>query len=211
MEFSEIFRNFGSLFETFKYFSILLILGVTAVMIPVNMLWKKIMTKDSLERLRKTVSGLSVYAISAIAVSIFTLFTHTKITFTYVSSATISLGICAQFLWFCIKIIRDYGFSKFIKWLSEKVAWKKALKLFGEKYNIDTKITDIIATEIENNYLDKINADAVTAFEEYGSEMVKTMYEKLKGFVKDEDLSDVALGLFGMLKESWVPQIKDNK
>lgn len=208
MDFVEIFKNFGSLFETFQYYSILLIVGVTSIMIPINILWKKAMKKESLERLRKTVSVLSVYVLSIAAVCLFTLCTHTKLTFEYVSGASLSLGVCSQFLWFIIKLIRDFGFKRLIKFVSENVDWKKALKSFGAKFNIDTKITDIIATEVENKYLAEINADAVKAFTEHEKEMIASIYSKLSGFVETKDLQTVSIELFKMLKDAWINPTK---
>ena len=205
MELESIFKNFGSLFEVFNWWSLALIVGVVLVMIPINMLYKKIMKKDGLSRLRKTTSFISVYLISLAAIAGFTGIASTGfvLTFEYLSGTTLALGFCSQFLWEIIKLVRDYGFSKVIKSISEKVDWKKALKEFGKKYNIDTKITDVIATAIENKYLDQINADSVKAFAENEFAMINEIQSKLTGFVETNNIKEVAAGIYTMLKESW--------
>lgn len=214
MEFAELFSNFGGLFKVFSYWSILLIVGVTLVMIPINLLWKKLMKKDKLQRLRKVVSTLSVYVVALAAVAGFTWITSTgSYTFAYLSGATLSLGFCSQFLWMIIKLIRDYGFAKVAVYIAESIDWKKSLKEFGKKFNIDTKITDIIATEIENKYLADIETDAVKAFAENETAMLSGIQQKLDGFVKTEDLQEVAKGLFEMLRDSWkaTPKVEEAK
>lgn len=205
MGIEEIFRHFGSLFSVFSWWSIAMIAAVVILMIPINMLYKKIMQKESLERLRKIIAFISVYIVSLGVVAGITAIAHggVELTFAYLSGSTLALGFCAQFAWEVVKLIRDYGFAKVTKYFSEKVDWKKALKAFGKKYNIDTTLTDVIATAIENKYLDQINADAVKAFAENEATMIVEIQNKLTGFVNSGDTKEIATGIFGMLRDAW--------
>ena len=98
------------LFSHFGWYSLLLVAGTMLVMIPINILYKHIMKKESLQRLRKTISALSVYLVAMGVVALFT-WTVVKqpITFTYLVGACIPCGFLAQVLWTIVKFIRDYG------------------------------------------------------------------------------------------------------
>lgn len=202
----EIFNNFGSLFNVFGWWSLALIAGVTIVMVPVNMLYKKIMKTEELARLKKVVAFISVYVLSLIAVCIFTAIVNGEHLndFGYLSGSTLALGFCSQVLWELIKLIRDYGWNKVIALIAEKIEWKKPLKALCEKYNIDTKIVDFIATEIEENYLKNIDTDAVSAIAENELNMITDIQSKLKGFVADEKLEELAMGVYQLIKNAYV-------
>ena len=54
------------LFDNFGWYSIILVVITTALMIPINILYKKLFKKDSLDRLRKTFSGVSVFIVKGV-------------------------------------------------------------------------------------------------------------------------------------------------
>lgn len=203
----DVFNKFGSLFSTFGWWSIALIAATVGIMIPINLLWKKLMKKEELARLRKVVSFLSVYVVAIILVSIVTaIFSKSSFTdFGYLSGSTLALGFCAQVVWELIKIIRDYGFKKFIAWISEKIDWKKSLKKFAKQYNIDSKIVDYVADAIEDKYLKNIDTADVKIFEENEGSMILDIHQRLSGFVATENLEEIAKGVYNLIKEAWIP------
>lgn len=205
MDIEAIFSNFGSLFKTFGWYSLLLIVGTVVIMYPINLLWKHIMKKDGLIRLRKIVSFLSVYIVALTLIAAFTaIVSHGNLTdYGYLSGSTLALGFCAQVLWELVKLIRDYGFNKVVKLIAEKTNWNKLLKQFGKKYNIDTKLIDIVATEIEDKYLKNIDKSELEIFERDESSIILDIHNKLGGFVETGKLDEIAAGVLLILKESW--------
>ena len=71
------------LFQNFGWFSIVLVLATTLLMIPLNMLYKKIMNNEKIERLRKTISCVSVYLIAMALVATLTAIIRKPMSFTY--------------------------------------------------------------------------------------------------------------------------------
>lgn len=205
MNIEVMFSNFGSLFKLFGWYSLLLIVGTVAIMFPINLLWKHLMKKDELSRLRKTVSFISVYVVAlAIIVAFTALVSHGNLyDYGYISGSTLALGFCAQVLWELIKLVRDYGFNKVVKLIAEKTNWNKLLKQFGKKYNIDTKLVDIVATEIEDKYLKNTDTTELEVFEKDESEIILDIHNKLGGFVETGKLDEIASGVLLILKESW--------
>ena len=204
----ELFNNFGSLFEVFSWWSLLLVVGTTAIMIPINLLWKKVMKKDELQRLRKITSSFSVYVVAIALVSIFTAIVDTSkfSDLGYLFGSTISLGFCSQVLWAVIKVVKDYGWKGIVA-IMDKVNWSKAIKSLGEKYNLDVKLIDYIATEIETNYLSNIDTTEAEALLENELAIVNDIKKKLEGFTAEESIGDVAKGIYETLKDAW----KDSK
>lgn len=204
----ELFNNFGSLFEVFSWWSLLLIVGTTAIMIPVNILWKKIMKKDELQRLRKITSSFSVYVVAIALISIFTAIVDAGrfSDLGYLFGSTISLGFCSQVLWAIIKVVKDYGWKGIVA-ITDKVNWSKAIKSLGEKYNLDVKLIDYIATEIETNYLSNIDTTEAEALLENELAITEDIKKKLEGFATEENIGDVAKGIYETLKDAW----KDSK
>ena len=94
MDYQKFFDTGKMLFEHFGWYSLLLVLATTLIMIPVNLLWKKVMKKESLERLRKTVSCLSVYVIALGLVAFFTgVVLRHELTFGYLLTSCTNLII----------------------------------------------------------------------------------------------------------------------
>lgn len=204
----QIFNNFGALFQVFGWYSLALIAGVVIIMVPINLLWKKMMKSDELSRLRKIVSFVSVYFVSLGAVAGFTAIVDAAhlSEVTYISGATLALGFCSQVMWEIVKLFRDYGWKKASAYIASRTEWKKVLKSFCAKNNIDTKIVDYISAEVEKNYIDKINIDAVTAFADNRLAMISEIQSKLKGFVEEDNLANAAVGIYELLKSAYIKE-----
>ena len=207
----EFFIEFGALFTTFSWWSLLLIAVTVAVMYPVNMLWKKVMQKDDLSRLRKIVAFISVYIVSFGLVAIFTAifssgsFADSK----YLFSSTLALGFCSQIVWELVKVIRDYGFKQFVSYVSEKVDWKKAVKQVSKKYNVSAKFVDEIISQVEKIYItDETTAKNVVIDNEM--KIVNDIYDRLKPAVREENLTAAAQSIYELIKDCYVEEIKED-
>lgn len=198
MELTELFRNFGSLFETFQWWSLLLIIGVVLVMIPINMLLKKIMKSETTSRLRKIVAFLSVYVISTAVVALFTaIATETTITATYLFGSALALGFCSQFAWEIIKLIRDYGFKKFVAWAVTKIDENKAAGKIAEKYKIDKSLVKTLIVEAKakmNEDIDEIEK----AFVE-DTQIMNELHERLSNIVDANNLESAVKEVYALI------------
>lgn len=109
-------------------------------------------------------------------------------------------------------IIANIGFfdwiSKLFGGLLEKTnegyAWKRVVYELASQFGVDPSILDKIATKVEEEYLDKINAGAELFFGENVVELTLNIKQKLAGFVSNDKLQEVAELLYTKLKESWV-------
>ena len=109
-------------------------------------------------------------------------------------------------------IIANIGFfdwiSKLFGGLLEKTnegyAWKRVVYELASQFGVDPSILDRIATKVEEEYLDKINAGAELFFGENVVELTLNIKQKLAGFVSNDKLQEVAELLYTKLKESWV-------
>lgn len=202
---NEIIESFTGLIKLFNYWSILMIFIVVILMIPINMLYKKIMSTEKLSRLRKTIAMITNYAIciGVIASATAIVYKETIITATYLFANAVTLSFCSQTIWEFIKLIRDYGFSKVMVLMSENLEWKKYLKDISKKFNIEEDIIDAIATLIEEKYLAEIETDALKAFVNNEKLMMQNIKTQLSSFAKAEDLNDLTMAVFSALKNSW--------
>lgn len=203
----EFFIEFGALFTTFGWWSLLLISATVAIMYPINVLWKKVMQKDDLSRLRKIVAFISVYIVSFGLVAIFTAifssgsFADSK----YLFSSTLALGFCSQVVWELVKVIRDYGFKQFVSYISEKVDWKKAVKQVSKKYNVNAKFVDEIISQVEKIYItDETTAKNVIIDNEM--KIVNDIYDRLKPAVREENLTDAAQSIYELIRDCYVEE-----
>ena len=163
MELAELFSHMGKLFEIFHWWSILLIVGVTGIMIPINMLYKKLMKTEKLSRLRKTIATITVYILSLGIIAIFTAITTDAVmTGAYLFGSTVSLGFCSQVLWFLVKFVKDYGWAA-IKTISENSNWKKMISTVAKQYNVPSSILKAIFTTVDD-FLAKVENDSAEVF-----------------------------------------------
>lgn len=201
MEFTELFRNFGSLFETFQWWSILLIAGVVGIMIPINMLLKKLMKDENIARLRKIIAFLSVYVVSIGVVALFTaVATGTQITALYLFGASFALGFCAQFTWEIIKVIRDYGFKKFLVWASRKIDEDKLIKQISVKYGIDKKLVKELIAKAKEQIKDIDTAEIDRVFAE-DTEFMIALKQRLESIIYADNLQNALTEIVNVIKE----------
>ena len=165
-------------------------------MIPINLLYKKLMKKECLQRLRKLISSLSVYGV---ALGLVALFTATVIkqplTAEYLLGATLSCGLLAMLLWSVIKVVKDYGISPILKSMAQSNDVKKALKELG----LDKKLVDMVMSNVDN-YLKSVNAKT---FEDVANQELainRDLRTKLAGFVDSSNMDSVVGQLLDIIK-----------
>lgn len=199
MDYKVVFNNCALLFEYFGWYSILLVVGTTGLMIPLNLLYKKIMKKDSLSRLRKVVSALSVYVVALGLVAFFTgVVVKQPITVSYLFSAMLPCGLLAQVLWAVIKVIKDYGIAPIVKSIAQSKEAKKWIVDLG----LDESLVNTIMTRIDN-YLANANA---TTFEDVVAQetiIYQDLKNKLAGFIDNSKLDEAATKILEQIKSKY--------
>lgn len=199
MDYKVVFNNCALLFEYFGWYSILLVVGTTGLMIPLNLLYKKIMKKDSFSRLRKIVSALSVYVIALGLVAFFTgVVVKQPITASYLFSAMLPCGLLAQVLWAVIKVIKDYGIAPIVKSIAQSKEAKKWIVDLG----LDESLVNTIMTRIDN-YLANVNA---TTFEDVVAQetiIYQDLKNKLAGFIDNSKLDETATKILEQIKSKY--------
>lgn len=194
MSMTDLFRQFGCLFEAYRYWSILLIAGVVITVIPLNILYKKKLT-GNLSRLSKVCGFLSAYIVAAIYISVFTAITKVaEFSVGYMLGSTLALGFCSQAAWEFIKIIRDYGAKRFFLWIITSLERERLISSFAEKYGIDKKIVKILISGIQK-------AESVTD-ETTGESLleISKFRNKLGAFLESEDLETAFKELLDLTK-----------
>lgn len=185
---TRMFEEAKLLFTYFGYWTFALILGVFLLMLPIGFAYRKLFKKDSLQRLRKVVSALSVYVVSAGLISLFTAFVIKEpLTASYIFNTALPCGFLAQFLWAIFKFVRDYGFMPLLSKIAQSKEFANTLKSFG----INEKIISIITDQVK--HIDVSTLDEFIAKE---TEIATKLRTELNGFVGVENLENaVALCL----------------
>ena len=191
MDYQKFFDTGKMLFEHFGWYSLLLVLATTLIMIPVNL-----MKKESLERLRKTVSCLSVYVIALGLVAFFTgVVLRHELTFGYLLTSCTSCGLLSMLLWAIIKFVRDYGALPLIKIILENKEAKKWIKELG----VDSGLINIINTRVEK-YLKEKNIVSLNDYIKSELTIANQIRIQLNGFVANEKLNDVVNNILQPIK-----------
>lgn len=210
MDLKVIFDNCTLLFEYFDWYAILLVFGVFGLMLPLNLIYKKIMKKESLGRLRKVISAVSVYGVSAGLIALFTgLVIKQPITAAYLFGATLPCGFLAQLLWAIIKVIRDYGVTPILKIIAES----KEAKAWIVNIGLNESIVDTITTNVLA-YLKGVDAKTVEDVIAQEMQITNDLRVKLTGFVKNENDMEVFISkLLEQIKSKYPKQeeLKKNK
>ena len=204
MDYKVIFDNCKLLFDYFGWFSILLVVGTTGIMIPLNILYKKLIKKDSLQRLRKLLSSLSVYVVALGIVSLFTgVVIKAPLTIQYLIGSTLACGLLAMMLWSIIKVIKDYGVAPIIKSLAQSKEAKKALEDLG----LDKNLVGTLMSGVDS-YLKSVNA---TTFEQVVSQELainRDLRIKLAGFVDSSNMDKTVGQLLEIIKSKYSGKVE---
>lgn len=207
MDYKVVFDNCSLLFDYFGWYSILLVVATTGIMIPINMLYKKLMKTESLERLRKVVSALSVYVIALALIAFFTgVVVKEPITAGYLFSAMLPCGLLAQLLWAVIKVIKDYGIEPIIK----SIAQSKEAKQWFVSLGLDEGLVDTIMTRIDN-YLKNVNASTLDDVVAQETILYQDLKNKLAGFVDNDNINETATKIIEQVKSKYSNNTTETK
>ena len=199
MDYKVVFDNCALLFDYFGWYSILLVVATTGIMIPINMLYKKLMKTEPLERLRKVVSALSVYVVALALIAFFTgVVVRQPITASYLFSAMLPLGLLAQVLWAIIKVIKDYGIEPILKSITQS----KEAKQWFVSLGLDEGLVNTIMTRIDN-YLKNVNVSTLDDVVAQETILYQDLKNKLAGFVDNDKIDETATKIIEQVKSKY--------
>lgn len=185
------------LFENFGWYSIILVVITTVLMIPINLLYKKLFKKESLVRLRKMISAISVFIVSFGIVALFTgLVLKQPITTTYLLASCSCCGSLSMVLWAIIKLIRDYGLSPILKAISESKKAKEWLKEVG----ISEKFL-VAITEKVRQYLKDKNIISLEDYLHVETDIISQLRLQVAGFVTSENVHKTITNILQPIKD----------
>lgn len=196
MDYQKFFDTGKMLFEHFGWYSLLLVLFTTLIMMPVNLLYKKIMKKESLDRLRKTISCLSVYLISLGLVAFCTgVILKETLTFDYLLTSCTSCGLLSMLLWAVIKFVRDYGLLPLVNVILSNKEAKKWLKEVG--------ISDALVGVINANIKEYMKSKNIVSLDDYVKNELNIANQiriQLNGFVANEKINEAVNNILQPIK-----------
>lgn len=199
MDYKVVFDNCALLFEYFGWYSILLVVGTTGLMIPLNLLYKKLMKKDGLQRLRKVLSSLSVYVIALGLVALFTgVVVKAPLTASYLFSAILPLGLMSQLLWAVIKVVKDYGIAP----IAKSIAQSKEVKEWLAGIGVDKSIINSVMNSLDT-YLVDTNVKTLDEFVANEFKINQDLRTKLAGFVDSANLDAVVSKIIEQKKSKY--------
>ena len=195
MEYSKFFDTAKLLFEHFGWKSFLLVIATTLIMIPVNMLWKKLFKQDNLDRLRKTVSCLSVYLIAFGIIAFFTsVVLKETITLDYLVASSMNCGLLSMLLWAIIKFVRDYGWMP----VANAILENKKAKAWLNELGVPEKLVEVLREQIVNKIGKKVTLDEYLAKE---PELISHLRLQMSGFLASDKINQAITNILKPIKE----------
>lgn len=185
----------------FGWWSIAIVAAVTLVMIPLNLLIKKIFAKaksDSVIRIRKTLSSALVFVVAFGILALACLIFKTPFTTGFGLVGCVPVGALAMALWTVIKVIKDCGFGPIVNALSKSKSAKKLLKKTGLKKDIVNAVFNKLEELVDNT--EGENAKIVV---EKASVIVAKAESLLKGFTAEDNLKSVAKTFLAALQAKY--------
>lgn len=196
MDYQKFFDTAKMLFNNFGWYSVLLVLGTTLLMIPVNMLYKKLMQKDGLDRLRKTLSCLSVYLIALGLVAFFTgVVLKQTLTFEYLFTSCMSCGLLSMLLWAIIKFVRDYGFLPVFNAIVKSKEAKKWLKELG----VSEALVSLVNSNIDK-YIKENNIKSLDDYLKNEINIATQIRTQINGFVANDKVNEIVKNILQPIK-----------
>lgn len=172
---SQLYINFG-------WYFLAIVAFVTLIMIPINLLVKKLFSKSKstqMSRLCKTITQVMVFVMSGVSITIFSLIFKHKFNFEFVLINLVPTGVCAMVLWTLIKFARDLGFRDLCVYLANNAEVKKLLSKVKLDHSVKTAIYDSLLELVNNT--DGDNKDIVIA---KADEIRTRATQMLQGFVE---------------------------
>lgn len=196
MDYQKFFDTGKLLFERFGWYSVLLVIATTLIMIPVNMLYKKIMKNESLSRLRKTISSVSVYIVAMGLIAFFTgVVIREPITFGYLFTSSMNCGLLSMLLWAIIKLVRDCGVSPIIN----AILSSKQAKAWMKEYGLSEKLVEVAREEVSKYMKDK-KLITLEDFLQKELDIKSHLRLQMSGFVTSDKVNDVITNILQPIK-----------
>lgn len=180
----QFFDNWYKLYEIHGWWGLALVACVFAVMLPLNWLYIKVFViggkTEQKERLRKLTSSVSVFVLSGLAITIFTLITDkSSLTFKLVYQGAIPCGVLAMLLRAIYKLARDLGVKPLIKAAITSNRLKSEISKFVSNPAAINKIEDYIKSIL--GAIDATEADKVAEEE---ARYTQELAAKLEGLIE---------------------------
>lgn len=186
------------LIGSFGWWTLAIVGATFLIMIPINLLIKLIFKKcgnQSVERIRKTISQILVFGVSAGVISIFALIIPTELTAGFVFTNCVPCGGLAMILWALVKLIRDVGFAPLLKYIANNKEIKALLKKIPIDQTAVNFVFDKLVELVENT--DGTQAEIVI---NKSNEIISRAKEMLNGFADTNSVSQAATSLLEALK-----------
>lgn len=172
------------LFELFGWYAILLVLATTLVMIPVNIGYKKLIKKEELSRLRKTISSVSVFVVAGLLVAFCTgVILRQPITLTYLIASGSCCGSLSMTLWAIIKLVRDAGWKP----IAKAIANSKEAKAWLVEVGVSSKLVDAVTEKVKAYMKDK-NIVSLEDYLQKETDIIGQLRLQVAGFVTSENV-----------------------
>lgn len=185
------------LFEHFGWCAIGLVVFTTLLMIPINLLYKKLFKKDSLNRLRKTISSISVFVVAIGVVAFFTgVIIKEPMTWNYLIGASSCCGSLSMVLWALIKLIRDYGLSPILNAIAENKKAKEWIKEVG----VSQSLIDAITQKVKIYMKDK-NIVSLEDYIQKETDIIGQLRLQVAGFVTSENVHKTITNILQPIKK----------
>lgn len=184
------------LFELFGWYAILLVLATTLIMIPINIGYKKLIKKEELSRLRKTISSVSVFVVAGLLLAFCTgVILRQPITLTYLLASSSCCGSLSMTLWAIIKLVRDYGFAPILK----AVANSKEAKAWLKELGVSETLVTLISKNV-GNYMKEKNIASLDEYVRNELVIANQIRVQLNGFVANEKINQVVNNILQPIK-----------
>jgi hypothetical protein len=184
------------LFEHFGWYAICLVVVTTTLMMPINLLYKKLFKKDGLERLRKTISSISVFVVALGVIAFFTgVIIKEPITWSYLIGSCSCCGSLSMVLWAIIKLIRDYGLNPILKSISESKKAKEWMKEVG----ISQSLINAVTLKVKEYLKDK-NIVSLEGYLQKETDIIGQLRLQVAGFVTSENVHKTITNILQPIK-----------
>lgn len=195
MDYSKFFDTAKMLFEHYGWKSFLLVLATTLIMIPINMLWKKVFKQENLDRLRKTASCLSVYLVALGIIAFFTgVVLKEAITIDYLVASSMNCGLLSMLLWAIIKFVRDYGWLP----IANAILENKKAKAWLTELGVPEKLVEVLREQIVEKIGKKATLDEYLAKE---PELIAHLRLQMSGFLSSDKINQAITNILRPIKD----------
>lgn len=194
----KIIEYVKALFTIYGWWTLALVGATFIVMLPVNIIIKKIFAKaqgTETTRIRKTLSSVSVYAVALGVVALANLIFKVAFDINFLLVTCVPVGSLAMVCWAVFKFTRDLGFGWLVKMLEKSKVIKEKLKALPLDNKIALNIYNKLVKLIEES-----KGENSQIVEKKQSELLYMASSMLNGFVEAEKVSSTANNIVEVLK-----------